>query len=54
MFESDIQDKVKNSNLFEVIYKKDKFLLDGKEYPIGYTSYLAINSVTCTKLSCLF
>ena len=42
MFESDIQDKVKNSNLFEVVYKKDKFLLDGKEYPIGYTSYLAI------------
>ena len=42
MFESDIQDKVKNSNLFEVIYKKDKFVLNGKEYPIGYTSYIAI------------
>lgn len=42
MFESDIQDKVKNSNLFEVVYKKDMFLLDGKEYSIGYTSYLAI------------
>lgn len=42
MFESDIKDKVKNSNLFEVVYKKDIFVLDGKEYPIGYTSLLAI------------
>ena len=41
MFENDIQEKVKNSNSFEVIYKKDKFVLNGKEYPIGYTSYIA-------------
>ena len=27
MFESDIQDKVKNSNLFEVIYKKFRILI---------------------------
>lgn len=42
MFEDDIKDKVKNSNLFEVVYKKDEFVLNGKEYPIGYTSYIAI------------
>ena len=29
-------------NLFEIIYKKDNFVLDGETYPIGYTSYLAI------------
>lgn len=33
---------MKNINLFEVVYKKDKFVLEGKESPIGYTSYLAI------------
>lgn len=42
LFEEDIKDKVKNTNLFEVVYKKDKFVIDGKEYPIGYTSLLAI------------
>ena len=42
MFEEDIKNKVQNINLFEVIYKKDIFVLGGKEYPIGYTSYLAI------------
>lgn len=42
LFEEDIKDKVKNTNLFEVVYKKDIFVLDGKEYPIGYTSLLAI------------
>ena len=29
-------------NLFEVIFKKDSFVIDGKEYPLGYTSRLAI------------
>lgn len=29
-------------NLFEVTYKKDAFVIDGKEYPLGYTSYLAV------------
>ena len=42
MFEEDIKNKVKNINLFEVVYKKDNFVLKGKEYPLGYTSYLAI------------
>ena len=29
-------------NLFEVTYKKDAFVIDGKEHPLGYTSYLAV------------
>ncbi len=28
--------------LFEVTYKNDTFVIDGKEYPLGYTSYLTI------------
>ena len=44
MFESDIEEKVQNINLFEVVYKKDSFVLGGKEYPVGYTSFLAIKS----------
>ena len=42
MFENHIKYAVQNMNLFEIIYKKDSFVLDGKTYPIGYTSYLAI------------
>ena len=42
LFEEDIKDKVKNINLFEVVYKKDNFVLKGNEYPLGYTSYIAI------------
>ena len=42
MFEEDIKDKVKNINLFEIVYKKDSFVLKGNEYPLGYTSYIAI------------
>ena len=44
MFESDIEEKVQNINVFEFIYKKDSFVLGGKEYPVGYTSFLAIKS----------
>ncbi len=44
MFESDIEEKVQNINLFEFVYKKDSFVLGGKEYPVGYTSFLAIKS----------
>ena len=29
-------------NLFEVTYKRDAFVIDGKEYSLGYTSYLAV------------
>ena len=42
MFENHIKYAVQNMNLFEIIYKKDNFVLDGETYPIGYTSYLAI------------
>lgn len=42
LFEDEINHTIANINLFEVVYKKNKFVLDGKEYPIGYTSYLAI------------
>lgn len=42
MFENHIKYAVQNMHLFEIIYKKDSFVLDGKTYPIGYTSYLAI------------
>ena len=42
MFEKDIQHITDTVTLFEVTYKKDSFVIDGKEYPLGYTSYLAI------------
>ena len=42
LFEEDIKNRVQNINLFEVVYKKGNFVLGGKEYPLGYTSYLAI------------
>ena len=42
MFEKDMEHAADTVNLFEVTYKKDAFVIDGKEYPIGYTSYLAV------------
>ena len=42
LFEEDIKNRIQNINLFEVVYKKGNFVLGGKEYPFGYTSYLAI------------
>lgn len=42
MFEKDMEHAADTVNLFEVTYKKDAFVIDGKEYPLGYTSYLAI------------
>ncbi len=42
MFEKDIKYIMDTVNLFEVIYKKDTFVIDGKEYPLGYTSYSAV------------
>ena len=42
MFEKDIQHITDTVNLFEVTYKKDSFVIDEKDYPLGYTSYLAI------------
>ena len=42
MFEKDIRHITDTVTLFEVTYKKDSFVIDEKEYPLGYTSYLAI------------
>ena len=42
MFEKDIRHITDTVTLFEVTYKKDTFMIDGKEYPLGHTSYLAI------------
>ena len=44
MFEKDIQHITDTVTLFEVTYKKDSFVIDGKEYPLGYTSRLAVQS----------
>ena len=44
MFEKDIQHITDTVTLFEVTYKKDSFVIDGKEYPLGYTSWLAVQS----------
>ena len=44
MFEKDIQHITDTVTLFEVTYKKDSFVIDEKEYPLGYTSWLAVQS----------
>ncbi len=36
--------KLNTTNLFSVTYRKDKFALSDKEYPIGYTSYLVMDT----------
>ena len=35
--------KVNTTELFTVTYKKDKFIINNTEYPIGYTSFLVMN-----------
>ena len=35
--------KVNTTEPFTVTYKKDKFIINNKEYPIGYTSFLVMN-----------
>ena len=42
MFKKDMEHAVDTVNLFEVTYKKDAFVIDGKEHPLGYSSYLAV------------
>ena len=42
MFEKDMEHAADTVNLFEVTYKKDAFVIEGKEYPLGYSSYLAV------------
>lgn len=36
--------KLNTTNLFNVTYRKDKFALSEKEYPIGYTSFLVMDT----------
>ena len=40
----DILKKLNTTNLFNVTYRKDKFALSDKEYPIGYTSFLVMDT----------
>lgn len=42
LFEKDIRHITDTVTLFEVTYKKDSFVINGKEYPLGYTSFFAI------------
>jgi len=42
LFKKDMEHAADTVNLFEVTYKKDAFVIDGKEYPLGYSSYLAV------------
>lgn len=36
--------KLNTTNLFNVTYRKDKFAISDKEYPIGYTSFFVIDT----------
>ena len=38
----DVLKKLNTTNLFSVTYRKDKFAISDKEYPIGYTSFLVL------------
>lgn len=40
----DVLKKLNTTNLFSITYKKDKFALCDKEYPIGYTSFLVMDT----------
>lgn len=40
----DVLKKLNTTNLFSVTYKKDKFAISDKEYPIGYTSFLVMDT----------
>lgn len=40
----DVIKKLNTTNLFSVTYRKDKFALSDKEYPIGYTSFLVMDT----------
>lgn len=43
-FKDNVLKKLNTTNLFNVTYRKDKFALSNKEYPIGYTSYLVMDT----------
>lgn len=36
--------KLNTTNLFSITYRKDKFAISDKEYPIGYTSFLVMDT----------
>ena len=36
--------KLNTTNLFSITYRKDKFSISDKEYPIGYTSFLVMDT----------
>ena len=40
----DVLKKLNTTNLFSVTYRKDKFAISDKEYPIGYTSFLVMDT----------
>ena len=42
MFEKNIRHIMETVTLFEVTYNNDSFVIDGKDYPLGYTSYYAV------------
>ena len=43
-FKDNVLKKLNTTNLFNVTYKKDKFAISDKEYPIGYTSFLVMDT----------
>lgn len=43
-FKDNVLKKLNTTNLFNVTYRKDKFAISDKEYPIGYTSFLVMNT----------
>ena len=42
-FKDNVLKKLNTTNLFSVTYRKDKFAISDKEYPIGYTSLSLIH-----------
>lgn len=43
-FKDNVLKKLNTTNLFSVTYRKDKFAISDKEYPIGYTSFLVMDT----------
>lgn len=43
-FKDNVLKKLNTTNLFIVTYRKDKFAISDKEYPIGYTSFLVMDT----------
>lgn len=43
-FKDNVLKKLNTTNIFSVTYRKDKFAISDKEYPIGYTSFLVTDT----------